>query len=368
MIGSPTRSRTQARPSTSSATTGCSTNSTPRSATSRARMTWTASSRRPALVGVEPDGDVGSDGGADTAATRCTSVRGVGADLHLQGAEALGHPRAGGVGERVSRACRQGDVGRQHIAYAVRPGREDRGDRGALRLGDEVVQGRVDRRLGAEVAGHGALDEPAAAGEVVAVVERLAGDERGEHRLDARGGAGQGLPGHLPHLRRLAPAGAAVAVADRDDDGVGRLGAAQRGDERACAAARTRCASSTAEVVTAVMKSGCSARQTSLAMQATKAAAVGLVEVGGRADGEDEGRPPMGRTSATSWETPVTEPVLFAIGVPGGQAGGDHGAIVLLAGQHRLDGRQHRRAAEGGVAAPEGGHDRARGRPRSRCW
>ena len=73
MTGRPTRARTHASPSTSSATTGCSTNSTPRSATSSARMTETASSRvQPWLASrrIATPGPTASR----TEATRCTSV------------------------------------------------------------------------------------------------------------------------------------------------------------------------------------------------------------------------------------------------------------------------------------------------------
>ncbi len=134
-------------------------------------MTWTASSRvQPWLASsrMATSGPTASR----TAATRCTSVLASVPTFIFRVRKPVGHPRAGGVGEGVSRTCRQGDVGRQHVAYAVRPGREDRGDRGALRLGDEVVQGRVDRGLGTEVAGHGALDDGCRGREVVPVVER----------------------------------------------------------------------------------------------------------------------------------------------------------------------------------------------------
>ena len=197
ITGVSTAAVTVARPRTSWRSTGCSTNSTSRPASSIARMTAIAWS------GVQPwlaSTRIRASGAASrTARTRATSRGGIRADLELEDGEALGGPLGGGRRQLVGLARGDGHVG----GYPLGAGRaaEERGQAHARPPGGQVVQRDVHRGLGAEVADDGVEQLGTQVGEVV---HRAAADDVGQRPAQAGLGPGQRLARDPPDLRRLA--------------------------------------------------------------------------------------------------------------------------------------------------------------------
>ena len=180
--------------------------------------------RRPALVGVEPDGHVGPDCGLDGADAGDVGG-GVPADLDLEHVEALGDPGLCGGGQLVGRTRRE-----RHIRADPQPtAAQQAHQRDTEPPRGQVMQGDVDGGDRARVAHHGAGRRPAGGRDVVGIA---ADQQRGEDLCDTCLGAGDRLAGNLPDLGCLAVAGVPVGVDDlyhqRRDGG----GLPQRGDER----------------------------------------------------------------------------------------------------------------------------------------
>ena len=248
-------------------------------------------------------------------------VSGVGADLELERAEAVRDPGPGGLDHLGGLPHRQGDHGR-HSPPAVPPGRA-----GRCRVPPWPHRSRPPARaISRLTSSAGAVDLP--------------DDGVAQRSLQARSQPATVVAGDLPDLRRLTHPDPAVAVGHPAPRRSRRWSRSAARSRTACATAGSAAPASTRPIVL----TGGAPTPRGPAQRSRRCPGRSVRRSTGSAPPARTAPRHGSRTIAMSWVWSSIQPVLLAIGVPGGSPAGMPCAVGLAA-HHVLHVVRHPRGA-----------------------